>query len=183
MTSTKKAAITSLCIALCYVLPLVFHATASGALFAPMHFPILLCGLICGPFYGAFCGIAGPLVSSILSGMPAVARLIYFVPETITYGLCTGLFMKWIRTGYLTRDLYCSLIPSMLLGRVVGGLSEALFYLSEMDQPFTIKLWAASYFVGSTPGIILQLAILPSLVIALERAKLIEKRYAKEANK
>ena len=166
MTSTKKAAITSLCIALCYVLPLVFHATASGALFAPMHFPILLCG-----------GIAGPLISSILSGMPALARLIYFVPETITSGFCAGLFMKWIRTGNLTLDLFCSLIPSMLLGRVVGGLAEALFYLSEMDQPFTIKLWAASYFVGSLPGIILQLAILPSLVIALEKSRLIPQRY------
>lgn len=142
-----------------------------------MHFPVILCGLICGPFYGAFCGFAGPLISSTLSGMPSLTQMIYMAPEIITYGLVCGLLMKKIHTGNLVRDLYIAMIPAMLLGRIVGGIAEALFYLYGMEQPFTIGIWATTYFARSLPGIILQLVAIPPLVIALEKSRLIPQRY------
>ena len=176
MSSVKQATITALCIALCYVLPVVFHATGLGSAFSPMHIPVLLCGLVCGSGYGIFCGIAGPVLSSVLSGMPTVTQLIYFVPELIVYGFLTGLMMKLVRTKKLVADLYISLAVAMLGGRLVGGIAEALFYLGS-GQTFTLAAVAAGYFVTTIPGIVCHLIVIPILVTTLMKARLIPNRY------
>ena len=176
MSSVKQATITALCIALCYVLPVVFHATGLGSAFSPMHIPVLLCGLVCGSGYGIFCGIAGPVLSSVLSGMPTVTQLIYFVPELMVYGFVTGLVMKLVHTRKLMVDLYISLIIAMIAGRLVGGIAEALFYMGS-GQTFTIAAIAAGYFVTTIPGIICHLIVIPILVTTLMKARLIPNRY------
>ena len=178
MSTIKKICICSFCVALCYVLPVAFHALALGQAFSPMHLPVLLCGLVCGWPYGAFCGIAGPVLSSF-SGMPPAAQLIHMVPELCAYGLFTGLLMKYIRTGKTLPDLYISLIAAMVLGRVVGGAAQALFYLSSAGS-YSSALWAGAYFVQTLPGAILQIAVIPPLVLILTRARLIPARYPKE---
>lgn len=46
MSQVKRAMITAVCIALCVVLPMAFHSIQNaGAIFCPMHIPVLLCGL------------------------------------------------------------------------------------------------------------------------------------------
>ncbi|MDE7244547.1 MAG: ECF transporter S component [Oscillospiraceae bacterium] len=172
MSSVKKACICSVCVALCYVLPLAFHALALGGVFSPMHIPILLCGLICGWPYGAFCGVAGPVISSMLSSMPSAIQLIYMVPELCIYGLVCGLLVQLIHTGHIYIDIYCALVHAMLLGRVAGGAARAVFYTATA-QSYSIALWAAAYFVESVPGIILHLLVVPALILVLIRAKLI----------
>ncbi len=176
VSSVKKACITALCTALCYVLPLAFHAMGLGIAFSPMHLPVLLCGLLCGPLYGTFCGVAGPVISCLLSGMPAAAQLPYMVPELAAYGLTAGLMMHVLHTGSLLADLYCALVPAMLLGRVVGGAARALFYLAGA-RSYSIALWAGGYFAGTLPGTVMQLLVLPALVLALSRARLIPPKY------
>lgn len=176
MSHTKKICICSICIALCAVLPPAFHSLSLGMAFSPLHLPALLCGLLCGWPYGAFCGIAGPVVSSLVSAMPGASQLVSMIPELCTYGLVTGLLMDRVRTGRAVADLYLSLVPAMLLGRVVGGTAQALFYLSTA-QSWSISLWVASYLVGTLPGAILQLLILPILVLTLVKARLIPARY------
>ena len=43
--NAKNLAFCALCIALCVVLPMAFHAIANaGMIFLPMHIPVLLCG-------------------------------------------------------------------------------------------------------------------------------------------
>jgi len=178
MSSVKTACICAICIALCYVLPVAFHTLNLGGVFSPLHIPVLLCGLICGGFYGAFCGIAGPILSSVLSGMPPVTALFSMVPELMVYGLVSGMMMKRIRTGKLYADLYLSLGCAMILGRVVGGIAKAVFLaLMATGEPFTLALWVSSYFVGSMPGIVAHLVVLPTLVVILMKAKLIPSRY------
>ena len=126
MSSVKRATVTAACIALCYILPMAFHSLGLGGAFSPMHIPVLLCGIICGGGYGLLCGMAGPLVSSVLSGMPSATGLIFMVPELMVYGLVSGLAMKLVRTGKVYGDLYIALIAAMLLGRVAGGIASAL---------------------------------------------------------
>ena len=73
MSTVKKSIITAVCIALCYVLPLLFHGIqGAGQIFCPMHIPVFLCGLVCGWQFGLLCGLAGPALSSALCGMPPV---------------------------------------------------------------------------------------------------------------
>lgn len=176
MSSVKRASITAVCIALCYVLPLLFHMVNIGSVFSPMHIPVLMCGIICGSGYGIFCGIAGPVLSSVLSGMPTAIQLIYFVPELAVYGLIAGLMMKFVRTGKTLPDLYISLVTAMIVGRIIGGLAEALFYVGS-GQTFTIAAIATGYFVTTLPGIICHLIVIPLLITTLMKARLVPQRY------
>lgn len=180
LSSVKRACITAVCIALCYVLPIAFHALGAGSVFSPIHIPALLCGLVCGGGYGLFCGIAGPILSSLISGMPSATGLIFMVPELAVYGLVAGILMKVIRTGKSGLDVYISLIAAMVLGRVAGGIASALFYVG-IGQSFSIALWASSYFLGTLPGIIVHLILIPVLVFTLTKAKVIPARYTEVA--
>ena len=180
MSKVKKMCICAFCIALCYVLPQAFHVLPLGSLLSPMHLPVLLCGLVCGWPYGLVCGVLGPVLSHLLTRMPPVPVLISMVPELGVYGLAAGLGMKLIRTGKTVPDLYLSLLPALVLGRVAGGVAKVLFYLSTAES-YTAAMWVSSYVVGTLPAIALQLALLPALVWALMRAGLIPARYTMSA--
>lgn len=183
MSSVKRACICAVCIALCYILPLAFHAFGAGTVFLPMHIPVLLCGLICGWSYGTFCGVAGPVLSCVLSGMPSATGLVSMVPELCVYGLVSGLLLRFVRTRSTYADLYIALLCAMLLGRVVGGVAKVLFYLSGASamSELSFSMLVSSYFVESLPGILIQLVLLPTLVFTLMKAKLIPERYPRAA--
>ncbi len=175
--SVKQLTLTAVCIALCCVLPTAFHSFGLGTTLSPIHIPVLLCGMLCGGWYGLFCGIAGPVLSSLITSMPPAAGLVSMVPELAVYGLVTGLCMHFIRTKHSIADIYLSLVIAMVAGRIVGGIAKALFYMGN-GQALTLAAWATSYFVATLPGIIAHLIIIPILVFTLERAKVIPARYA-----
>lgn len=178
MSAVKKSIITAVCIALCVVLPQAFHAVPNaGAIYLPMHIPVLLCGLICGWSYGLLCGLAGPALSALLTGMPPAAVLPGMLVECGVYGLVTGLLMQLVRTKHPYADLYISLAAAMLLGRVVSGIAKALIFSA---GSYSMASWVAGSFVTALPGIVIQLALLPSIVYALMRARLIPQRYPKD---
>ena len=178
MSAVKKSIITAVCIALCVVLPQAFHAVPNaGAIYLPMHIPVLLCGLICGWSYGLLCGLAGPALSALLTGMPPAAVLPGMLVECGVYGLAAGLLMQLVRTKHLYADLYISLAAAMLLGRVVSGIAKALIFSA---GSYSMVSWVAGSFVTALPGIVIQLALLPSIVYALMHARLIPQRYPKD---
>ncbi len=178
MTAVKKLVMTGMCTALCVILPMLFHGIPNaGSIFLPMHIPVLLCGLICGAPYGLICGIAGPFLSSMLTGMPPMAYLPGMMIELAIYGLVSGLIMRTVGSGKLYADLYLSLIVAMLAGRIAGGAVNALIFAA---GKYSFAAWTASYFVTCWPGLIIQLALIPSIVVALEKAKVIDKRYQRE---
>ena len=109
LSATKKLVFCAICVALCVVLPMAFHALGSGTVFLPMHVPVLLCGLVCTWPYGVVCGLLGPLLSSVLTGMPAAAVLPSMMAELAVYGLVTALVMRLVHTGRLYGDLYIAL--------------------------------------------------------------------------
>jgi len=175
MTRLKKSVITAMLIALCVILPMAFHAIpGAGPIMLPMHIPVLLAGLICGPLFGFAAGLAGPFLSSILTGMPAAGFMPVMMIELSIYGAVTGLMIKFIHTGRSSLDLYISLIIAMLCGRVAAGTVQALYFF---EGTYAIGIWVTTHFVTSLPGIVIQLAFLPSMVMALERERIIPLRY------
>lgn len=173
----KKSIITAVCIALCYVVPLLFHGVQNaGRVFLPMHLPVFLCGLICGWQYGLLCGLAGPALSSLLTSMPPAAMLPSMMLELAVYGCISGLMMRFIRTKNTYADLYISLIAALLCGRVVAGLMQALIF---SKGAYSMTAWVSGYVVTSWPGTLIQLVLLPSVVFALMKAHLIPERYPK----
>ncbi len=175
MTKTKRLLFAALCVAIGIVLPVAFHSVVNaGAVFLPMHIPVLLCGMICGWPYGLACGLLTPLLSSILTGMPPAAMLPGMLFELAVYGLCTGLLLRRVSTGKTAADIYISLISSMLLGRICYGALNALVFKA---GAYSLKLWLTAAFVTGLPGILMQLVLIPVLVLSLEKTGIIEKRY------
>lgn len=175
MSHVKKSIITAVCIALCVVLPQAFHAIPNaGSIYCPMHIPVLLCGLICGWQYGLLCGIAGPLVSALITGMPPAAVLPGMLVECAAYGALTGLMMQLVHTKKVYPDLYISLLVAMLGGRIISGIAKALIFSA---GSYSMTAWVTGSFVTSLPGIIVHLVLIPSIVYALMKAKLIPARY------
>ena len=174
MSYAKKIVFTAVCAALCVVLPMAFHAIQNaGTIFLPMHIPVLLCGLICGWPYGFVTGLLGPLLSSIITGMPPAAMLPAMMVECGVYGLTAGVMMRFVRTRNALADLYISLVSAMVLGRFIAGLAKA-FILTPGTAPFA---WVTTSLV---PGIVIQLLLMPMVVLALTKARLIPARYTKE---
>lgn len=174
-TSTRKLTLSALFLALGLVLPLITGQIPQiGKMLLPMHIPVLLCGMVCGAPYGAVCGLLGPMLSSVLTGMPTAALMPAMMVECAAYGLTTGLMLCLVRTGKTYADLYLSLVAAMLIGRLVSGVTKALFF---MAGQYTMQAWIAASFVTALPGIVLQLAVVPSIVYYLMRAGLIPQRY------
>ena len=165
----RKTIITAICMALCVVLPMAFHAIPNGGtLFSPMHLPVFLCGLVCGWQYGLLCGIFGPVLSSFITGMPGMGYLPTMMVELALYGFISGLLINLIHTGKKTADIYTSLLSAMLIGRIITGIVRAFIFA---PGSITLQAWATGYFVSCLPGIIIQLILLPILYHALEHAK------------
>ena len=161
MSVVKQSIITAVCIALCVVLPMAFHSIPQA-------------GIICAPQYAIICGIAGALLSSVLTGMPPAATLPSMLVELTCYALISSLLMKFIHTKKSVADLYISLIGALLIGRVIAGVVKALIFAR---GEITITAWATSYFVTCLPGIIMQIILVPVIYASLVKANLIPSRY------
>ena len=176
MTPVKRTVLGALCVALCVVLPMAFHAIPNaGSVMLPMHIPVLLCGMVCGWPYGFLCGLMGPALSSLLTGMPPAAVLPAMMVECAVYGMVSGILLKIVRTGKTTADLYITLIGAMLAGRLVAGVAKALIF----SPGITMSAWIASSFVTALPGIVTQLIAIPLLVGLLMKTHQIPERYPK----
>ncbi len=176
-SNVKKMVFAAACAALCLVLPMAFHAIPNaGQVILPMHIPVLLCGLVCGWPYGGVCGLIGPLLSSLLTGMPPAAMLPSMMVECCVYGFASGLSMKHIRTGKSVLDLYISLVVAMIAGRVAAGFAKAWIFTPGIS-PFA---WVTTSLLTGIPAILIQLVLMPLVVTALTRARLIPNRYPKE---
>ena len=172
MRKTKHIVLTGLFIALGLVLPMAFHSIPNaGSIFLPMHIPVLLCGLVCGPWFGLGCGALTPLLSSLATGMPPAAILPGMLCELAVYGLTAGLLTRFVRLSNRPAKLYISLVGAMLAGRIASGLVNALIF--RVGQ-YSMQIWLTASFVTSLPGIAIQLALIPIIVLALQKAKLAE---------
>ena len=175
MSYLKKSITASMLIALCVILPMAFHSIPrAGSILLPMHIPVLLAGLICGPLFGLIVGVSGPLLSHLMTGMPPAGVFVSMMIELGVYGFVAGLMTNLIHTRRLSVDLYISLIAAMLAGRIVAGIAQAVYFF---DGTYAIGLWTTSFFVTSFPGIVIQILFVPSVVIALERERVIPHRY------
>lgn len=175
MSQVKRVVVAAACAALGIVLPMAFHALpGAGNVWLPMHIPVMICGLVAGPVAGAATGLLAPVLSSLLTGMPAAPILPSMTCELVAYGLVSGLLARFVRTGRLAVDLYVSLAGAMVAGRLLGGVLQALIF---SPGAYSLAAWATGYVVTGAPGIVLQLVVVVPVVVALERAGLVEPRY------
>ena len=164
----RQLTFAAVCLALCMVLPfLTGQIPQIGQALSPMHIPVFLCGFLCTWPYAALVGFIAPLLRNLLFSMPAMPGAIAMAFELAAYGFLTGILYRVFPKK--TPFLYATLLCAMVGGRLVWGAARfVLAGLSGSEFPFSAFL--AGAVTNAVPGIILHIALVPAVVIALNRA-------------
>lgn len=169
----KNLVLTAMFLAIGLVLPFFTgQIKAIGNMLLPMHLPVFLCSLICSWKYGIVLGFIMPLMRSAIFHMPVMyPNAVAMAFELATYGLVAGYLYGKSRYK-CTKALYKSIVSAMLAGRVVWGVVEIIL-LGAKGEVFTWSAFMAGAFLKSVPGIIIQLVLIPVIMVALGKAKLV----------
>ncbi|NOZ63082.1 MAG: ECF transporter S component [Calditrichaeota bacterium] len=164
-SKTKNLILIALFLALCVVVPIVFHSMGVGAIFLPMFLPILLAGFIIEFPYAILVGLLGPFLSSILTGMPPLfpTTPIMTVEGVTAAGLASYLYQrqKWPVWSSLIVSIVAERLSLIAMGFVIAPL---------LNLPG--EIFSFYKIVESTPGILLQLAGVPIILKLLWQRKL-----------
>lgn len=162
----------ALYLAIALVLPfLTGQIPQIGSMLCPMHIPALLCGFVCGWPWGLAVGFIAPLLRSALFGMPTMfPAAVAMAFELAAYGAVAGLLYRVLpkRTGCI----YIALIAAMVAGRLVWGAARYLLAGLE-HSAFIPALFLAGAVTTALPGILLHIVLIPVLVMAMQKARLI----------
>ncbi|MBQ7121014.1 MAG: ECF transporter S component [Clostridia bacterium] len=174
MKTIRNLSFSSLCLALCLVLPIITgNIQQIGNALAPMHIPVLICGFVCGWQYGLAVGFIAPIMRSMIFGMPVMYPMAAAMAfELAAYGLLSGIMYNILPKKNIY--IYPSLIISMLGGRVVWGIARYIM-AGLSGSEFGMTAFIAGAFTNAIPGIICHLIIIPLIVMALKKTKLMSK--------
>jgi len=157
---SKDLAIAGLLVAVGIILPIAFHSFGiGGQMFLPMHIPIIIGGFLLPWGYACIVGAVTPLLSFLFTSMPPYPTVFTMMAELITYAFFISLLYRKFKYG-----IYQSLIPSMLIGRIVSIISNWLIIGILIGKPFSLTKVLYTLFVVGLPGIAIQLVIIPILV-------------------
>lgn len=177
----KNLTLTAMFLAIGLVLPLLTGQIQQiGNMLLPMHIPVLLCALVCGWGYGLPMAFVLPIFRSFIFGMPPLyPNAIGMAFELAAYAFVAGFLYERSR-WQCTKALYRCMLIAMAAGRIVWGAAQAVL-LGLGGSVFTFQAFAAGALLNAIPGIILQLVLIPAIMIALDRAKLVPfRRVPKE---
>lgn len=171
----EKIVLTGLFIAIGVVLAPLFHSAGLGQVFSPMHFPVLVCGLLLGWKYGLITGLLTPLITSFMLQAPPLFPMATVMSlELAVYGLLSGLiYNKCSLFTSKIANVYVALIVAMIAGRIVYGLTYGILFVLGLSD-FAFSTYVTSLFVVGLPGIVLQILIVPAVVMTIERKKAFE---------
>lgn len=159
-------------LAMAYVLPfLTANIPEVGQMLCPMHIPVLLAGFVCGPLWGVIVGVTAPLLRSLIITMPPLyPAAVGMAFELAVYGLMTGILYRVFpkKVPYI----YASLFISMIAGRIVWGFARYIM-AGISGSEFGLAMFWSGAVTTAIPGIIVQIVLIPALVFALNKAKLI----------
>ena len=169
----RKLIFAALCLALALVLPMITaNIREIGNMLCPMHFPVFICGFICGWQYGMVVGFIAPLLRFAIFGMPPIMPMgLSMACELATYGLVVALLHS--RLPHKKSSIYVSLLLAMVAGRIIWGIAR-FFFTEMMGVDFPFSAFIAGAITTAIPGIVLQIILIPIIVMALEKAKVIE---------
>ncbi|MCH5151807.1 MAG: ECF transporter S component [Clostridiales bacterium] len=183
--NTLNVVTTAMLSALAVILSTIMHHIpgvnmATAILLSPMHFPVLLIGILCGPWLGLIGGVLAPVVSFLMSGMasPPPSTLVPMIFELGMYGFLTGMmrkvFIKNPKTNRFASIL--ALVIAMVAGRALNAVVGAIFLAAD-GQLYFVALWTkfAGNFTSTWAGIIIQLVLIPAILFALQRSGILLK--------
>lgn len=167
MNKTKKLVFGGLFVAVGIALSLILHSiggTQLGSRILPLHFVVILAGMLLGKWMGLAVGALIPLLSTLITGMPPLSPpiAIFMMPELATYGFVSG---------YLSKkcvNIYLNLLITVISGRIVYGVG---YYLIGKMVHFNLQPLTAlilSFGTGML-GILVQFILIPPVYLAMSR--------------
>lgn len=124
----KRLTLSAFFLALGLVLPFAFHSFGpqAGAVFLPMHIPVLLCGFVCGPAYGALAAY-GLLSGFMTKKLPLYPSLIItMLAGRAVSGLANLVLLSMAGKAYTLHIFltaaFITAIPGILLQLVIVPL-------------------------------------------------------------
>lgn len=178
----KNMTLTAMFLAIGIILPFFTGQIPQiGAMLLPMHLPVFLCTLICGWKWGLPMAFILPLMRSVLFGMPVIyPSALAMAFELATYAFVAG-FMYEKSRWQCIRALYRSLLTAMAAGRIVWGIAQTIL-LGISGSAFSFQAFISGALLNAVPGIILQLILVPAVLVALNRTKLVPFKHAHDEN-
>lgn len=169
----KKLILSAMFIAIGLILPFFTgQIQRVGNMLLPMHLPVMLCGLICGPWYGLAAGVITPLLRSVLFGMPPmIPTAVSMALELGTYGYVIGFCYNRSKWKCIV-SLYRSLIIAMVCGRVLWGVAMTVI-MGVSGSAFSLGAFVSGAVINAIPGIIVQLVLIPAVMMAFGRTKMV----------
>ncbi len=171
MKKLHKLIFSAVFLALAFVLPFLTGQIANvGAMLCPMHIPVILCGFLCSWKWGLAVGFIAPLLRSFTLGMPPMfPTALAMAFELATYGAIAGCAYAMLPKKKLY--VYPSLVISMIAGRIIWGI-VTFACVSFSGGEFGLSAFVSGAVLNAIPGIILQLAIIPPIVMLLKNTKI-----------
>ncbi|MBR5949147.1 MAG: ECF transporter S component [Clostridia bacterium] len=173
--TTQKLVVTAMFFAIGLVLPFVTGQVPQiGRMLLPMHLPVFLCSLIVGWPYGLVIGFLLPLVRSLLFVMPALfPTALEMMFELAAYGFFAGYIYQKLLAAKVgkTSALFIALIASMILGRVVFLIARIIIFKLS-GSAFDFNVFLADAVLNAIPGIIMQIVLIPTMMLSMERNKI-----------
>lgn len=167
--SIREMVMSGLFITMGLVLPVMFHFFGVGKNFLPMHIPVLLAGFILSLPYAIAVGVITPVLSSVITGMPPMFPVLpYMVFELAVYATAANVLSKKMKL-----NTYLSLIASMVAGRIVAGIvvwGMTVIFGAKLPGP---TVFIISVVTAGIPGIIIQLAFIPPMIVLLKKTNII----------
>lgn len=144
-----------------------------GNMLLPMHLPVFLCALICGWQYALPMAAALPLLRSLIFTLPRIyPDAVAMAFELATYAFVAGFIYSRFKKQNILK-VYISLIAAMIAGRIVWGVVKAIL-LGIAGDTLTFSAFISGAILTAIPGIILQLVLIPAIMLALDKMKLLK---------
>ena len=142
-----------LLVGMAVALPYIAHTAGAPVRYLlPMHWAVILAGLVYGWRSGAITGLLAPVVSFLISGMPLPHILGPMTIELFTYGIIAGLLRESFKL-----NAFASVAVALIAGRILFVISILLFGSVSGSIPAYIQ---AAMLPGLAAGLA-QIIILP----------------------
>lgn len=136
-------------------LPVMAHLTGAPVRqLLPMHWPVILAGLVFGWRGGALVGLTSPIISNLISGMPLPGILPTMTIELTLYGLVAG----FLRERFHLKAMVC-----VAAAIVAGRAAFILAVLTFIGSGSQLKGYFVAALVPGIPAALAQIILLPWL--------------------
>lgn len=162
---TQQITYIALFLALCVIVPIIFHAFGGGAMFLPMFLPIVLSAFLIQFPYAIIVGLLGPWISGLATGMPPLfpTALIMSIEGIVAAGVVSWLYHKHRISPWI------SLVIGIFAERVAYFITIYSFGPLLGLPP---KMLSTAAIIYTLPGVLLQLFLIPVLLKTIWKIKL-----------